>query len=228
MEKINKGIYIAFGMLLSVLLLLLIMHITDKRLIKNLYQMETMQKEFFQREEILLEQVAELKKKALIDSVQFENKLASLKNVEKKYITIKEQVEKMPLDQSAEFFYSYTSPGNIPNDLKLISEHEVVVEDTTLQNANLIFVDRDYYKEVTDTLNVVVTEAKKIISLKSEIITKQDVILKDHQKALSDAFSTINKQNDEIKDNRRKIRNARLIAIGAVVLEVATVALIFL
>ena len=170
---------------------------------------------FILKEDSLLKKDNEnLKIKYVKDSIDFAQKVKEVNTVVKiKYKVIKEGLEKMTPEQSVGYFYERTI--NCKPDSIEFKGDSTVLPNSSIKSANLIFIERDFYKEKSDTLDSAVGLARLALLSQIDLGKNKDKVIENQQNKIDAAITKLNSVESENSILNKKLKRTRKIAVGS-------------
>jgi len=153
-----------------------------------------------------------LQRKYMLDSIAFVSKIKEVSSVVKiKYEIIKEGLDKMTPEQSIEYFYLRTI-NKTPDSIDIKGDSSLV-PNLAIKGANLLFVERDYYKEKSDTLNSAVKLARVALVSQIELSKVKDNVIENQNYKLNLIKGELNSLSDKNSKLTKKLKRNRKLAI---------------
>lgn len=153
-----------------------------------------------------------LQRKYMLDSIAFVNKIEEVSSVVKiKYEIIKEGLDKMTPEQSIEYFYARTI-SKTPDSIEIKGDSSLV-PNLSIKGANLLFVERDYYKEKSDTLDSAVKLARVALVSQIELSKVKDNVIENQNYKLNLIKGELNSLSDKNSKLTKKLKRNRKLAI---------------
>lgn len=145
------------------------------------------------------------------DSVNFAQKIRDTNIVRIKYLILEEGLDKMSVDQKISYFYSRFE-NKVPDSIEFKGD-SVVIPNELVGKADSLFLERDFYKEKSDTLIVAINIAKLALNSQLDISKNKEEIINNQVSkinALNKELLIVNEDRDNIS---KKLKRNRKIAI---------------
>ena len=152
-----------------------------------------------------------LKSRYFRDSVNFAQKIRDTNIIRIKYLILEEGLDKMSIDQKISYFYSRFE-NEIPDSIEFKGD-SIMIPTKLVCGADSLFLERDFYKEKSDTLVVAINIAKLALNSQLDISKNKEEIINNQVSkinVLNKELLMVNEDRDKIS---KKLKRNRKIAI---------------